>query len=186
MSMVTEAHQQLAPTNQPTAVTASRVAARAVSAVPNEFLSFRLGAEEYGIDILRVQEIRGYEQPTRIAGEPDFIKGVVNLRGVIVPIVDMRIKFGVDDCAYDGSTVTIVLTVANRVTGMVVDSVSDVVRLKPEEIRAAPEFSSVVPASHIIGLGTVKQDGQERMLILVDIEQLMTGADMAPVDAPLQ
>jgi purine-binding chemotaxis protein CheW len=98
----------------------------------------------------------------------------------------MRIKFGIDDCAYDGSTVTTVLSVANRVMGMVVDSVSDVIRLKPEEIREAPDFSNVVPANHIIGLGTVKQDGRKRMLILVDIEQLMTGADTALVNAPLQ
>jgi purine-binding chemotaxis protein CheW len=186
MTMVSEERPVVASVTAPTAATAATMATRAVTAMPNEFLSFRLGGEEYGIDILRVQEIRGYEQPTRIASAPSFIKGVVNLRGVIVPIVDMRIKFGIDDCAYDGSTVTIVLTVANRVMGMVVDSVSDVIRLNPEEIRKAPEFSGVVPAGHIIGLGTVKQDDQERMLILIDIEQLMTGADMALVDTPLQ
>src|SRR6185503_19365601 len=101
--------------NAPTAAAAASMANRALTAMPIEFLSFRLGAEEYGIDILRVQEIRRYEQPTRIASAPSFIKGVVNLRGVIVPIVDMRIKFGMDECAYAGSTVTIVLSVANRV-----------------------------------------------------------------------
>jgi purine-binding chemotaxis protein CheW len=155
-------------------------------ALPREYLSFKLGAEEYGIDILKVQEIRGYESATRIAGVPSFIKGVTNLRGVIVPIVDMRIKFGMVECAYDGSTVTIVLTAANRVIGMVVDSVSDVIELAPEQIKARPEFSSAVAADHIIGLGTVKQGDRERMLILVDIEQLMTGADMGLVEAPLQ
>lgn len=158
----------------------------AAATLPREYLSFRLGAEEYGIDILKVQEIRGYEPPTRIAGAPGFIKGVTNLRGVIVPIVDMRIKFGMDDCGYDGSTVTIVLTVANRVIGMVVDSVSDVIELQPEQIKAAPEFSSAVSANHIIGLGTAKQGDHERMLILVDIEQLMTGADIGLVETPLQ
>jgi purine-binding chemotaxis protein CheW len=151
--------------------------------LPREYLSFRLGGEEYGIDILKVQEIRGYEQPTRIASAPGFIKGVTNLRGVIVPIVDLRIKFGMDECVYDGSTVTIVLTVANRVIGMVVDSVSDVIELKPEQIKAAPQFSSAVSAEHITGIGAIKQGDQERMLILIDIEQLMTGAEMGLVSA---
>jgi purine-binding chemotaxis protein CheW len=184
MSMVTEERHVVEPADTPSTAASSTLVTRAATAMPNEFLSFRLGSEEYGIDILRVQEIRGYEQPTRIAGAPSFVKGVTNLRGVIVPIVDMRIKFGMDECAYDGSTVTIVLVVANRVVGMVVDSVSDVIRLDPGQIKAAPGFSDAVPASHIIGLGTVRQGEQDRMLILVDIEQLMTGADMALVEAP--
>jgi purine-binding chemotaxis protein CheW len=106
--------------------------------------SFRLGAEEYGIDILAVREIRAFERPTRIASAPAFILGVINLRGVIVPIVDLRIKFGVGEAAYDGTTVVIILNVANRVLGIVVDSVSDVLPLKDEEIRPAPEFSAAI------------------------------------------
>ena len=104
-----------------------------------EFLSFKLGAEEYGIDILKVQEIRGYEPPTRIANAPEFIKGVVNLRGVIVPIVDMRVRFGLDDVQYNGFTVVIILNVVGRTVGMVVDSVSDVLELGGDTIRPAPE-----------------------------------------------
>ena len=96
-----------------------------------EFLTFRLGGEEYGIDILRVQEIRGYESVTRIANTPDFIKGVMNLRGTIVPVVDMRIKFSLGEPVYDQFTVVIVLNIAGRVVGMVVDSVSDVTTLTP-------------------------------------------------------
>lgn len=165
--------------------TSPNASASFADALPREYLSFRLGAEEYGIDILKVQEIRGYEPPTRIAGAPSFIKGVTNLRGVIVPIVDLRIKFGMDDCAYDGSTVTIVLTVASRVIGMVVDSVSDVIQLQAEQIKAAPQFSSAVAAEHITGIGAIKNGEAERMLILIDIEQLMTGADMGLVEAPL-
>jgi purine-binding chemotaxis protein CheW len=142
---------------------------------PREYLTFRLGAEEYGIDILKVQEIRGYEQPTRIANAPAFIKGVVNLRGVIVPIVDMRLRFGLGSAEYNSFTVVIILNVGGRVIGMVVDSVSDVLELPPDAVRDAPEMSSMVDSSYILGLGTVG----DRMLILVDIEQLIMSPDMA-------
>jgi purine-binding chemotaxis protein CheW len=142
----------------------------------NEYLTFTLGKEEYGIEILKVQEIRGYEAVTRIANAPEFIKGVVNLRGIIVPIVDMRIKFKLGEAEYNQFTVVIILNVAGRVVGMVVDSVSDVIQLTGEQIRPAPDFSSsTFDTRYITGLGTI----DERMLILVDIEKLMSGADMA-------
>ncbi|MEQ1515477.1 MAG: chemotaxis protein CheW [Usitatibacteraceae bacterium] len=144
----------------------------------NEFLTFTLGKEEYGIDILKVQEIRSYEAVTTIANAPDFIKGIVNLRGTIVPVVDMRIKFRLGDIGYDQFTVVIILNVAGRVVGMVVDSVSDVITLSAEQVRPAPNFSSSFDTQYILGLGTV----DERMLILVDIEKLMTSEDMALVD----
>jgi purine-binding chemotaxis protein CheW len=140
----------------------------------NEFLTFRLGAEEYGIDILKVQEIRGWERPTAIANTPAFIKGVINLRGAIVPIVDLRQKFSLGEVKYDASTVVIILEVARRVIGIVVDSVSDVITLAAQQIRPAPEFSGALDTSFITGLGTAG----ERMLVLVDIERLMTGRDM--------
>jgi purine-binding chemotaxis protein CheW len=143
-----------------------------------EFLTFTLGREEYGIEILKVQEIRSYEQVTTIANAPEFIKGVVNLRGVIVPIVDMRIKFCLGEAQYTDFTVVIILNVAGRVVGMVVDSVSDVISLAPEQIRPAPDFSSSFDIGYITGLGTV----DSRMLILVDIEKLMSGSDMALMD----
>lgn len=161
------------------------VAASVAQATAKEYLTFRLGAEEYGIDILKVQEIRGYEQPTRIANAPSFIKGVVNLRGVIVPIIDLRMKFALGEPNYDSMTVVIILNIANRVVGVVVDSVSDVLELKHEQIRPAPEFNGAVDATYITGLGSVKQgEGEsqtERMLILVDIEKLMSSADMGLV-----
>jgi purine-binding chemotaxis protein CheW len=140
-----------------------------------EFLIFTLGAEEYGIDILKVQEIRGYESVTRIANAPDFIKGVINLRGIIVPIVDMRIKFNLGRVEYDHQTVVIILNVAGRVVGMVVDGVSDVLTLATDQIMPAPEFGATLTAEYLTGLGTV--DG--RMLILMDIEKLMTSREMA-------
>src|ERR1700710_2497149 len=108
----------------------------------NEFLAFTLGKEEYGIDILKVQEIRGYEAVTRIANAPDFIKGVVNLRGIIVPIVDMRIQFNLGEPTYYQFTVVIILNISGRVVGMVVDSVSDVITLSMEQIKPAPEMGT--------------------------------------------
>ena len=143
-----------------------------------EFLAFKLGAEEYGIDILRVQEIRSYEEPTRIANAPDFIKGVVNLRGVIVPIVDMRLKFNLEQANYDSFTVVIVLNIGSRVVGMVVDAVSDVITLTAEQLRPVPAFGSAIDSDHLLAIGAV----QERMLILVDIEKLMSSSEMGLVE----
>jgi purine-binding chemotaxis protein CheW len=157
----------------------ARGAAVGAEALGREFLTFRLGAEEYGIDILNAQEIRGWEPPTAIANTPAFIKGVINLRGTIVPIVDLRVKFGLGEPKYDAFTVVIILNVARRVLGIVVDAVSDVITLGAEQIRAAPEFGGTVDTRFITGLGTVG----ERMLILVDIERLMGSEDMHLIDA---
>jgi purine-binding chemotaxis protein CheW len=144
-----------------------------------EFLAFKLGDEEYGIDILRVREIRSYEAPTRIANAPAFVMGVINLRGVIVPVVDMRVKLGLSSPRYDAFTVVIVLSIGNRVVGMVVDSVCDVVTLSAQQMLSVPEFNAQVAAEHLMAMGSV----DERMLILVDIEKLMTSADMALFNA---
>src|SRR5512133_1646490 len=157
----------------------SHTQARQAEVQKSEFLTFRLGSESYAIEILKVQEIRGYEQPTTIANAPVFIKGVINLRGVIVPILDLRIKFQLGQAKYDEFTVVIILNVAHRMVGVAVDSVSDVVALAPDAIRPSPEFaSSVFDTQYITGLGTLA--GQ--MLILLDIERLITSADMALVD----
>ncbi len=163
-----------------TAASHDAMASAAVAAqASNEYLTFTLGQEEYGVEILKVQEIRSYEAVTHIANAPAFIKGVVNLRGIIVPIVDMRIKFNLGSAEYNQFTVVIILNVAGRIVGMVVDSVSDVITLSPEQMKPAPDFSSSFDTQYITGLGTV----EERMLILVDIEKLMTGSDMALMDA---
>ena len=142
-----------------------------------EFLAFTLGKEEYGIDIQRVQEIRGYEAVTRIANAPDFIKGVINLRGVIVPIVDMRIKFNLGNPAYDEFTVVIILHVCQRVIGMVVDSVSDVINLVQEQVKPAPDIGSL-NTGHLIGVDTL----DDRMLILIDIDKLISSGDMGLIE----
>ncbi len=158
---------------------AAHEAARARTQAGGEFLTFRLGAEEYGIDILRVQEIRSYEAPTRIANAPPFLKGVVNLRGVIVPIVDLRLKLSCERVEYNDFTVVIVLNVRGRIVGAVVDSVSDVLELKAETIKPAPQLNFGVDTSFITGIGSVN----DRMLILMDIEALMSSADMGLIDS---
>ena len=146
--------------------------------VGQEFLVFTLGDEEYGIDILKVQEIRGYDQVTRIANTPEFIKGVTNLRGVIVPIIDLRVKFSQPDVEYNDNTVVIVLNLEHRVVGIVVDGVSDVLSLTHEQIRPAPEFAVTMSTEYLTGLGALG----ERMLILVDIEKLLSSEEMALMD----
>jgi purine-binding chemotaxis protein CheW len=145
----------------------------------SEYLTFTLGSEEYAIDILKVQEIRGYEQPTLIANSPAFIKGVINLRGIIVPIVDLRIKFNLSTVEYTPFTVVIILNIAGRVIGVVVDSVSDVLTLSGQQIRPAPDFSATFDTKYILGLATV----DDRMFIVTDIEQLMTSSDMELVES---
>lgn len=152
--------------------------AETASPLAGEFLIFHLGAEEYGIDILRVQEIRSYEPPTCIANAPDFIKGVINLRGVIVPILDLRLKFALKSVEYDDLTVVIVLNMGERVVGVVVDAVSDVLPLGHSQISPAPELDATADIRFITGIGTAAGDGHERMLILVDIEQLIAGSHL--------
>ncbi|HJV07148.1 MAG TPA: chemotaxis protein CheW [Chromobacteriaceae bacterium] len=143
-----------------------------------ELLVFTLGGEEYGIDILKVQEIRGYDSVTRLARAPAFIKGVINLRGGIVPIVDLRVKFDLGEPVYNAFTVVIILNVCQRTVGVVVDAVSDVISLQPQAWRAAPELGALVDTTYIEGLGAL----DERMIIVLDIERLMSSEDMALMD----
>jgi len=147
-----------------------------------EYLTFRLDQEEYGIDILKVQEIRSYEPPTRIANAPNFIKGVVNLRGTIVPIVDMRLKFNCANAEYNAFTVVIILNLRSRIVGIVVDSVSDVMELPAESLKTAPDVDSAIGSDAVLGLGSLG----DRMLILLDIERLMSGVDMGLVADAVQ
>lgn len=141
----------------------------------NEYLTFGLGEEEYGVDILKVQEIRGYDTVTRIPDTPDFVKGVINLRGTIVPVVDMRLRFRLPSAEYNAFTVMVILNVATRVVGIVVDRVSDVVQLAAGHVQPAPEFGSTIDTRFITGLGTVG----ERLLILLEIEKLLRSEDLA-------
>ena len=146
--------------------------------IGQEYLVFTLGEEEYGLEILKVQEIRGYDRVTRIANTPDFILGVTNLRGVIVPIVDLRVKFDLAVAEFNANTVIIILNFADRVVGVIVDGVSDVISLNTSQIRVAPDFSVTLSTEYLLGLGTI----DERMLILVDIEKLLNSEEMELVE----
>lgn len=148
----------------------------------NEFLTFALGTEAYGIEILKVQEIRGYDAVTKIPNSPAFLKGVINLRGTIVPIIDLRIKLNFPDVEYTKFTVVIVLNLTNRVVGIVVDSVSDAITLLPEQIKPAPDFASSFDTAYILGLATA----EERTLILMDIERMLGSEDMGIVERSVQ
>ena len=144
-----------------------------------QFLTLRLGSEEYAIDILRVQEIRSYEEPTRMVNAPVFIKGVINLRGVIVPIVDLRLKLNIDKVEYNEFTVVIILNVRGTVIGAVVDAVSDVVTLTSQSIKPAPQFETAIDSRFITGLANMG----ERMLIVMNMEALLSNAEMGMVSA---
>ena len=146
----------------------------AAGAASGQYLTLRLGSEEYAIDILQVQEIRSYEEPTRMVNAPPYIKGVVNLRGVIVPIVDLRMKLKLEKVEYNAFTVVIILNVRGTVLGAVVDSVSDVVTLAGQQIKPAPQFEAAIDARFITGLANVG----ERMLIVMNMDALMSNAEM--------
>lgn len=152
--------------------------ATAQTAAEGEYLTFVLGNEEYGIEILKVQEIRGYDTVTKIANTPEFIKGVINLRGSIVPIIDLRILFHLGEVEYNQFTVVIILNVKGRIMGIVVDGVSDVISLQASQISPVPDLVTTISTKYLVGLGTVN----DHMLILVDIEQLMTSQELAIID----
>ncbi|MFQ3236777.1 MAG: purine-binding chemotaxis protein CheW [Paraglaciecola sp.] len=143
-----------------------------------EFLSFVLGDEHYALDIMAVKEIRGYETVTKIANAPGFIKGVINLRGEIVPIVDLRIKFSVGEATYDEFTIVIMLNVFDRIVGIVVDGVSDVIKLEKDDIRPPPEFGVAFDSKYLHGLASV----DDNMIILVNIDSLISSDDLGLFD----
>jgi len=144
-----------------------------------EYLAFSLGGEEYAVNILQVQEIRAYERVTRIANMPAFIKGVMNLRRAVVPVVDLRVRFNVGKAEYDASTIVIVINIGPRTIGMVVDGVSDVVSLKASQLRPAPQIAGVLTAEFLEGVAILDQ----RMLIIVDINGLMSSKEMGLLES---
>ncbi|PXW96166.1 purine-binding chemotaxis protein CheW [Sphaerotilus hippei] len=182
MSLLHDAPVRQMSSTSFSSASAKRTAAAAAggsTTLGGEFLTFRLGQEEYGIDILKVQEIRSYEQPTRIANAPPFLKGVVNLRGVIVPVLDLRIKLGCETAEVNAITVVIVLNMRGRVVGAVVDSVSDVLQIDAQMVQPAPEMSAMVDMRFIQGIANVG----ERMLILMDIESILSSTELGALEA---
>jgi purine-binding chemotaxis protein CheW len=143
-----------------------------------EFLSFKLGNEEYGVDIQKVQELRGYSAVTGLANAPAYIKGVVNLRGVIVPILDLRIKFELGEPSYDQFTVVIIMYLAGSQVGMVVDSVSDVITLSADQIKPVPALGAGLHTDYMVGVGAL----DERMIILVDIDKLLAASELGQIE----
>jgi len=152
-----------------------------VNGETDQFLTFIMSTEEYGVDILRVQEIRGWDSVTPIPNCPPYIKGVINLRGTIVPIVDLRERFGLESVEYGPTTVVIVLKVigetSERIMGIVVDAVSDVYNIKSEDMKPAPDFGSVVSIEFVSGLATI----DEKMLIILDIDTMLNSNDINAV-----
>jgi len=148
----------------------------------NQYLTFILSDEEYGVDILRVQEIRGWESVTTVPNAPDYIKGVINIRGTIVPIVDLRMRFGMEQLEYGPITVVIVLKVIGenreRVMGIVVDTVSDTYDVPEDSIKPAPDFGEKIEVNFVKGLATIN----EKMLILLDIDQLLNSGELNILD----
>lgn len=140
-----------------------------------QFLTFRLGGEEYAVGILTVQEIRGWSPVTAVPHAPRWLLGVINLRGAVVPIVDLRLKFELERADYNEFTVVIILNVSTRVVGVVVDAVSDVITLGAEQIRPTPPLGGNADTNHITGFGTL----DDRMRILIDVERLLAGTVLA-------
>jgi purine-binding chemotaxis protein CheW len=143
-----------------------------------EFLAFRLDREEYGIDILNVQEIRGCDAVTRIADAPAFIQGIINLRGMNVPIIDLRVKFALSQASFDAFTVVLVLKVQDKVVGAVVDSVSEVLELDDRQIEREPAPTSTPLTPYVTGVATVESFEGQRTLTLIDIGSLIAQIDL--------
>jgi purine-binding chemotaxis protein CheW len=152
----------------------------------NQYLTFLLAGEEYGVDILRVQEIKGWDTVATIPNTPSYIKGVFNLRGTIVPIIDLRERFGLPRLEYGPTTVVIILNVhcesRNRVMGMVVDAVSDVYSLTEEQMKASHEFGSAIDTKFVKGLATV----DEKLVVLLDMDLLLNSGELAILDGLVQ
>lgn len=152
-----------------------------------EFLTFMLAGEEYGVDILRVQEIKGWDEVTNIPNTPEYIRGVINLRGTIVPIIDMRLRFRLESKDYDATTVVVVLRVKNekgndRTMGVVVDAVSDVYNVPLRDIKPSPDFGMAVDTEFVNGLATV----DEKMVIVLNIDHMLNADELEAVDAIAQ
>jgi len=151
------------------------------SDAPLQYLAVNLAEEEYGIDILAVREIRGWTPVTRIPQAPHYVLGVLNMRGAIVPILDLRLRFGLAREEYDATTVTVIITVAGRLFGVVVDGVSDVLDVAAADVRPVPDMGTAVDTEYLKGLTSVA----ERMVLLLDVDKLLQPQDAEMLEAAL-
>ena len=164
-------------------VTAEDISQQDANKEFKELLTFFLAGEEYGVDILRVQEIKGWDSVTNIPNTPEYIRGVINIRGSIVPIIDMRLRFNLEKREYDATTVVIVLNVMtnghdNRTMGVVVDAVSDVYNIPINDVKPSPDFGTAVDTEFVTGLATI----DEKMIIVLDIDYMLNAAELAVID----
>jgi purine-binding chemotaxis protein CheW len=168
------------PTNE-------QIADAQVSDNDNKFLTFCLGTEEYGVEILRVREIIGLIDITPLPRTPDFVKGVINLRGKIIPVIELRTKFGLDPVEYTDATCVIVVEVADSENGeqfqmgVIVDTVSEVLDINQEQIESAPRFGCAVSADYIMGMGKVETGAGAQVIVLLDIDRVLTGDEAKPL-----
>lgn len=153
----------------------------AATAVPVQYLTVNLANEEYAIDILAVREIRGWTPVTRIPQAPPYVLGVLNLRGTIVPVLDLRLRFGLTREAYDATTVTVIVNVAGRLFGVVVDAVSDVLDVAADDVRPVPDMGTAVDTEYLKGLTAVA----DRMVLLLDVDKLLQPQDAQMLEAAL-
>lgn len=147
----------------------------------SQYLTLNLAHEEYGVDILAVREIRGWTPVTRIPQAPSYVLGVLNLRGAIVPVIDMRLRFGLPPEEYTANTVTVIVTVAGRHFGVVVDAVSDVLDVNAADLRPVPDMGTTVDTEYLKGLTAV----DERMVLLLDVDKLLQPQDAQMLEAAL-
>ncbi|MCL6471581.1 MAG: chemotaxis protein CheW [Firmicutes bacterium] len=145
----------------------------------DQFVTFTLEGEEYGVEILKVQEIIGYQGFTKVPNVPDFVKGVLNLRGSVVPVIDLRLKFSMKEKEYDKFTVILILEVKERIIGVIVDAVSDVVSLTEDDIQPTPDFSSGIRADFIASMG--RKD--DKLIIILDIDKVLSESELEVLEA---
>jgi len=158
-----------------------------ISKKDDQVLSFVLGDEEYGVDILTVQEITGWEKTTNIPNTPDYVMGVINLRGAVVPIIDLRVRFGLESVTYDESTVVIILRSEDaagnqKIIGLVVDGVSDVYALASKTLQSSPDMSGTIHTEYVNGLATVG----DKMVVVLNVNQLINDGILASIQNSLK
>lgn len=145
----------------------------------NQFLTFRLDEQEYGLELFKIQEIRGYAPVTPIPNVPAHVRGVMNLRGTVLPVVDLRMKFRLPPIEYNKFTVIVIAVVAGKMVGLLVDAVSDVLNVSPDQLRAAPDFGAAVDTQFINGVFQTR----DHLAVALNLERLLSETELAVSEA---